>query len=70
MTETKTVRRCDICGKEMSEWEHGFLKYSFTIKDYMGNGCANGGEDFKDVCDSCCYQIDLLVNQYIDKAKL
>ena len=41
MTETITKKICDICGKEMNG-EFGYLKSKFTVRDYLGNGCANG----------------------------
>jgi hypothetical protein len=69
MTETITIRKCDICGKEMNKWEHGFLKYRFTVKDYLGNGCATGGNIYNDVCDTCGLLIDDAVNEIIKTKK-
>ena len=40
MTETSIKKICDICGKEM-KGEFGYLKSKFTVRDYLGNGCAN-----------------------------
>ena len=65
MTETITFRKCDICGKEMNKWENGFLKYQFTVKDYLGNGCATGGNLYNDVCDTCGLLIDDAVHEII-----
>lgn len=65
MTETITIRKCDICGKEMNNWEHGFLKHQYTVKDYLGNGCATGGHLYDDVCDACGLLIDNAVNEII-----
>lgn len=68
MTETITRKICDICGKEING-EFGYLKSRFTVRDYLGNGCANGGVDFKDVCDSCSIKIDNAINEVIKEIK-
>ena len=68
MTETITKKICDICGKEM-KGEFGYLKSKFTVRDYLGNGCANGGVDFKDVCDSCGAKINDVIIDTIREIK-
>lgn len=68
MIETITKKICDICGKEMNG-EFGYLKSKFTIRDFLGNGCANGGVDYKDVCDSCGAKINDVIIDTIKEIK-
>ena len=68
MIEIITKKICDICGKEM-KFEHGYLKLEYTIRDYLGNGCANGGVDYKDVCDSCGAKINDVILRTIKEIK-
>ena len=68
MTETSIKKICDICGKEM-KGEFGYLKSKFTVRDYLGNGCANGGVDFKDVCDSWVSKYKRQNGELTDKVK-
>ena len=49
--------------------EFGYLKSKFTVRDYLGNGCANGGVDFKDVCDSCGAKINDVIIDTIREIK-
>ena len=44
----------------------GYIKLSFSVKDYMGSYCANGGKTLEDVCDKCCVELNDLI---IDKIK-
>lgn len=58
MTKTQIIVTCDICGKEMERENSNYLKWCYTVKDYLGNGCAAGGETYNDICDKCIEKLD------------
>ncbi len=57
MAVVKVERRvCDGCKREIKTSE-GSLLFKYIVKDYLGNGCANGEINLKDLCGDCCKKI-------------
>lgn len=70
MTVKTEKTYCDICGKEIEEYEAGgFLKWGFSVKDYMGSYCANGGQTLEDICDKCCAELNDTIIDKIEEIK-
>lgn len=69
MKKTITICTCDICGKEMEHENSNYLKWHFTVKDYLGNGCADGGEAYHDICDKCIKKLDKSICEAIEQIR-
>lgn len=69
MTRTTIVCTCDICGKEMEHGNTNYLKWHFTVKDFLGNGCANGGQTYNDICDKCIEKLDKAIYETIEQIR-
>lgn len=69
MTTTKITVTCDICGKVMEHENSNYLKWHYTVKDYLGNGCANGGETYNDICDKCIEKLNKSICETVDQIR-
>lgn len=69
MIKTTTTYICDVCGKEIEQESSNYLKWHFTVKDYLGNGCAAGGETYSDVCDKCIEKLDKAIYETVEQIK-
>ena len=49
---------CDLCKKEISSnFAPGRLVFSYSTKDWAGNG-APAGHTYEELCKDCCERID------------
>ena len=69
MVKTTTTYICDVCGKEIEQESSNYLKWHFTVKDYLGNSCAAGGETYSDVCDKCIEKLDKSIYETVEQIR-
>lgn len=69
MVKTTTVYICDVCGKEIEQESSNYLKWHFTVKDYLGNDCAAGGKIYSDICDKCIEKLDKSIYETVEQIR-